>query len=104
MKGVDNCVDSDECERSWTNNCALGASCTNTDGSYTCECNEGFRGDGFQVGYRLIAIALSVLKRKPALKMVTVKKLAIRRRMTLITSTHAFVKMVLSVMGTAVKI
>ena len=49
MKGVDDCVDFDECSRAWTNDCAsVGATCENLDGSYECSCNEGFRGDGFQ--------------------------------------------------------
>jgi len=27
-------------------NCHKHASCTNTDGSYSCECNNGYYGDG----------------------------------------------------------
>ncbi len=40
------CVDIDECERE-TALCSPVASCTNTAGSYTCTCDEGFIGDGF---------------------------------------------------------
>ena len=27
--------------------CHANATCNNTEGSYTCECNDGFTGDGF---------------------------------------------------------
>ena len=37
------CVDIDECK---DNVCHQDASCTNTPGSYRCECNAGFSGDG----------------------------------------------------------
>ena len=30
-----------------THNCSGNASCTDTDGSYTCMCNAGYTGDGF---------------------------------------------------------
>ncbi len=39
-------ADIDECQRN-TDNCdADNAQCTNTAGSFTCMCNEGFTGDG----------------------------------------------------------
>ena len=38
------CVDVDEC--AGDNDCDDNASCTNTEGSYTCRCNTGFSGDG----------------------------------------------------------
>ena len=37
--------DMNECERS-PMSCHEHAQCTNTDGSYTCTCNQGFDGDG----------------------------------------------------------
>merc|ERR1739838_885309 len=37
------CEDVDECEG--TNDCAVNAMCHNLEGSYECECNEGFTGD-----------------------------------------------------------
>ena len=39
------CVDQDECAVS-THNCHRDATCTNTEGSYTCSCNRYFKGDG----------------------------------------------------------
>ena len=42
--GLDECSDINECETG-DNNCHADASCTNTDGSFTCACNNGFLGD-----------------------------------------------------------
>ncbi|MFL5320739.1 MAG: EGF domain-containing protein [Myxococcaceae bacterium] len=39
------CTDIDECAAT-TSPCAQGASCTNTEGSFTCACGPGFTGDG----------------------------------------------------------
>ncbi|XP_020609572.1 contactin-associated protein 1-like, partial [Orbicella faveolata] len=41
--------DLNECDRK-TNGCHQHASCTNKRGSYSCECNHGFIGDGFKCG------------------------------------------------------
>ena len=38
--------DLDECETE--NSCSVNAVCTNTDGSYTCFCNFGYTGNGFE--------------------------------------------------------
>ena len=44
---VPDCPDDvDECELG-THTCHEDATCTNTDGSFTCECNSPFTGDGF---------------------------------------------------------
>ena len=40
------CVDRNECTNG-EHNCDEHAQCTNTDGSYTCTCNDGWEGDGF---------------------------------------------------------
>ena len=37
--------DIDECEENWP--CSAVANCTNTPGSFSCQCNEGYIGDGF---------------------------------------------------------
>ena len=39
------CVDIDECIRG-THNCHSDATCTNTEASFTCQCNDGYDGDG----------------------------------------------------------
>ena len=44
-------MDNDECANAEDNSCSSHAPCTNTDGSYTCACNLGYRGganDGFE--------------------------------------------------------
>lgn len=35
-------TDIDECD----SGCDADATCTNTEGSYTCDCNSGYTGDG----------------------------------------------------------
>jgi cysteine-rich repeat protein len=39
------CVDINECDLN-TDNCDANAACTNTAGSFTCECNDGYSGNG----------------------------------------------------------
>ena len=39
-------VDINECTNG-TDSCDVNANCTNTDGSYTCDCKTGYVGDGF---------------------------------------------------------
>ena len=41
------CVDIDECVTG-THNCNENANCTNTNGSFTCQCKEGYTGDGVE--------------------------------------------------------
>ena len=38
-------ADVDECTEG-THNCSVNATCTNTVGGFTCECLDGFTGDG----------------------------------------------------------
>ena len=40
-------TDIDECALNSTNSCHKDANCTDTEGNYTCECHDGFTGDGF---------------------------------------------------------
>ena len=39
-------TDIDECGDTFANSCSSTATCTNTPGSYTCECYIGYTGDG----------------------------------------------------------
>eukprot|EP00026_Physarum_polycephalum_P000794 Phypoly_transcript_00795.p1 GENE.Phypoly_transcript_00795~~Phypoly_transcript_00795.p1 ORF type:complete len:1302 (-),score=134.46 Phypoly_transcript_00795:84-3989(-) len=41
-------IDFDECASPADNNCSSHAMCTNEIGNYTCECNIGFLGNGYQ--------------------------------------------------------
>ena len=43
---IHNFLDIDECSNSTLNNCHADATCTNTDGNFTCTCNNGYEGDG----------------------------------------------------------
>ena len=47
--GEEGCADIDECKDDLLNMCDRDANCFNTDGTYTCECKEGFHGTGFNV-------------------------------------------------------
>lgn len=40
-------TDINECDSSDLNDCHEWATCNNTDGNYTCSCNDGFTGDGY---------------------------------------------------------
>lgn len=51
-------LDLDECALG-TDSCSDQAQCTDTDGSYTCDCNPGFEGDG--ITCRSMSIACNVL-------------------------------------------
>ena len=42
-------LDIDECATS-SDNCDSNAACTNTPGSFTCACNQGYTGDGLCIG------------------------------------------------------
>ena len=48
MKGVDECVDNNECRDSKWNKCDANADCLNYDGKYLCRCKEGYEGNGFE--------------------------------------------------------
>ena len=39
-------TDINECANNTSNNCHVNATCSDTFGSYECQCNDGFTGDG----------------------------------------------------------
>ena len=41
-----NFTDIDECAVDELHDCHVYANCTNTDGSYSCQCKQGFDGNG----------------------------------------------------------
>ncbi len=60
-------LDIDECLSAANNNCDTNAECTNTPGSFTCTCNQGYSGDGvnctgeFFVKFVIILLSCSVI-------------------------------------------
>ncbi|KAM0874797.1 hypothetical protein ACQ4PT_037196 [Festuca glaucescens] len=44
------CVDINECENFYSNNCTSRALCNNTQGGYTCSCPQNMTGDGYRTG------------------------------------------------------
>ena len=40
-------IDVDECSNDGMNSCDSDANCSNTAGSYVCQCQRGYEGDGF---------------------------------------------------------
>jgi len=56
-------IDINECNLG-IDNCHLFATCTNTQGSFTCQCNLGYFGDGFsctEEGFDLIIFLIKQL-------------------------------------------
>lgn len=59
-------IDIDECKEE-TADCALNATCSDTDGGYTCTCRSGFEGDGKtctgdkRIRYWLIVLNITLL-------------------------------------------
>ena len=39
-------LDINECNNDTLNNCDINATCSDTNGSYYCQCKDGFTGDG----------------------------------------------------------
>ena len=48
-------IDIDECETG-SDNCDVDATCTNTAGNFTCNCNQGYRGDGVSCDGGLVSL------------------------------------------------
>ena len=59
-------TDIDECTAN-AHDCHLDATCSNTDGSFTCSCNQGYSGDGKQCGGMFVISA----SKKPKDSMLT---------------------------------
>ena len=59
-----NSIDINECEH-YNDTCNSNASCTNSEGSFSCSCLPGFTGDGFEVcmgKYKTVAFETQMLK------------------------------------------
>ena len=61
-------IDFNECASPETNECDSNAQCTNTEGSYSCQCLGGYRGDGKNcegkyLFYVILIVALCYLSR-----------------------------------------
>ena len=54
-------LDIDECSTK-TDNCNALATCTNTDGSFTCACNTGYTGDGVKCAGKFLTITLHTVQ------------------------------------------
>ena len=54
MQNIKTLLDVDECSIK-TDNCHDLATCSNTDGSFTCACNTGYTGDGLKCAGKFIA-------------------------------------------------
>ena len=58
-------TDIDECASDDLNNCDDNASCSNTEGSFSCTCNIGFTGNGVTCDglfcYFLILISIKII-------------------------------------------
>ena len=49
--------DVDECANSSISNCHDNATCTNTEGGFTCDCNKGYAGNGTTCFGNIICMA-----------------------------------------------
>ena len=55
------CLDIDECS-SDVDDCHNDANCTNTAGSFTCTCREGYTGNGTSCSGILIVVSVLVMR------------------------------------------
>ena len=63
-------TDIDECTEE-SDNCDDNAICTNTDGSFTCECESGFSGNGVQCDGKIIMIMTLVSNKRLIKEIIT---------------------------------
>ena len=45
-KSINSFIDVSECGTNGTNNCHSNATCTNSEGIFSCSCDTGFQGNG----------------------------------------------------------
>ena len=57
------------------NDCHVNAECTNTNGSYTCNCNNGYDGDGISCQGKCALMSFAERKQKNLINFIIVLKL-----------------------------
>ena len=54
-------IDIDECTSLGDNDCGSNALCTNTNGSYSCNCKDGFQGDGINCTGKECSLKMNII-------------------------------------------
>ena len=64
-------ADINECDNDTLNECHVNANCNNTVGNYSCECEQGFTGDGINCQGMYISFRrVCIVERCPSLSIL----------------------------------